>query len=127
MFNVAQTQRSTGENLVVRRGGARQRMKTGLLSGECREDGGDEDTQPTNQPPPAATTITLCTNHHQRRNVVEVVSFTYTCLGKAASFQLQAVAQAQMRRQSQDRNSKQDRPSCINLKSVWRSTALHSA
>ncbi|CAH8650051.1 unnamed protein product [Heterobilharzia americana] len=69
-------------------------VKTGLPSGEHREDGGDEDTQPT------TATITL-----NGKNLKEVAFFTY--LGGAASFQLWA-AQAQTRMSKPGSEKQQD-------------------
>ncbi|CAH8463746.1 unnamed protein product [Heterobilharzia americana] len=116
MSSVARARRSTGKNQQVDR--KRRAAKTGLPSGGRREDG-DEDAQPTT----TTTTTTTSTNHHEweksRRSCPfhlhrqgSIVSTTGGGTGtdedvKAASIE------------------KTVRRAFINLKSVWRSTALH--
>ncbi|CAH8513913.1 unnamed protein product [Heterobilharzia americana] len=58
------------------------------------------------------------------RNLKGVVTFTYLPT-KSSSFQLQTAAQMSMSKSGLEKQ--QTKPPLNNLKSVWRSTALHSA
>ncbi|CAH8556729.1 unnamed protein product [Heterobilharzia americana] len=84
----------------------------GLRSGECREDKGDEDTQP----PPTTTR----TNHHQRDKSKGSCFFQLpTYLGSIVS-----ITGGDTDKDVKARIGKTARQVFINLQSVWRSTLI---
>ncbi|CAH8593414.1 unnamed protein product [Heterobilharzia americana] len=97
--------------------------KMRIPSGECREDRGDEDIQPTPPPsPPATTTTTTSSNHHQQEKL-KATSLSHL-LWKASTVSTTG-AQAQMTMSKPVTIGNTPTQALINLKPVCRSTALH--